>query len=104
MMIASLFVNFPFHCGTCVQEEFSEPANLDVNNKRFKSKTTKGMLERVLLMISFKGDTCISGASTGGECCDAIWDNSIFIASFNSCLIISKLHLFSSSTFLLHAS
>ena len=56
MMIASLFVNFPFHCGTCVQEEFSEPANLDVNNKRFKSKTTKGMLERVLLMISFKGD------------------------------------------------
>lgn len=41
-----------------MQEEFSEPANLDVNNnKRFKSKTTKGMLERVLLMISFKGDS-----------------------------------------------
>lgn len=56
MMIASLFVNFPFHCGTCVQEEFSEPANLDVNNnKRFKSKTTKGMLENVILIISFKG-------------------------------------------------
>ena len=31
--------------------------NRYVNNKRFKSKTTKGMLERVLLMISFKGDS-----------------------------------------------
>lgn len=39
-----------------MQEEFSEPANLDVNNnKRFKSKTTKGMLENVILIISFKG-------------------------------------------------
>ena len=45
------------------------------------------------LVLTRAANTYISGASSGGECCDAIWDNSNFIACFNSCLIISKLHL-----------
>ena len=28
----------------CVQEEFAEPADIEFNDKKFKSKKTKGML------------------------------------------------------------
>ena len=76
------------------------------------TRTSKGFLPNgfvstsvpLPLVLTCTTNTCISSASMGGECCDTIWDNSIFIAFFNSCLIISKLHLFFSSTFLLHAS
>ncbi|XP_057441048.1 transcription termination factor MTERF9, chloroplastic isoform X2 [Lotus japonicus] len=41
MMVCCLIfvVNFPFRCGSCSQDEFAEPADLDVNNKRRKSRT-----------------------------------------------------------------
>ena len=61
-------------------------------------------LAQLPFMLTRAANTCISGGWSGGECWDSIWDNSNLIACFNSCLIISKVHLFSSSTFLLHAS
>lgn len=42
-------VNFPFRCGSCSQDEFAEPADLDVNNKRRKSRTVAGKLDKVIL-------------------------------------------------------
>ena len=35
---------------------------------------------------------------------DPLWDNSILMASFNSCFIFSRLHLFSSSNSFFHSS
>jgi len=41
-MFACLLL-IPFHCGTCLQEEFAEPVKFGASNKRFKSKRVKGM-------------------------------------------------------------
>ena len=46
----------------------------------------------------------ISGASMWADWCDAIWDNSILIVCCNSCCILSKLRMCSSSTALCQAS
>jgi len=48
-------------------------------------------------------NNCIS-ASIGGEYYDTLWNNSILIASFNSCFIFSRLRLFSGSNSFLHSS
>ena len=55
-------------------------------------------------MLTRASNTCTFGAYTRAECGEPIWDNSILMASLSFCLIFSKLHLFSSSTSLLHSS
>lgn len=56
------------------------------------------------IVLTHATNMCVSGVSIVGESCEAICDNSSFIACFNYLFIISKLRLFSSSTSLLHHS